>query len=105
MPQPTQAGSSKVKVETPDKYLNFSIYFFLNYFVIGEYFPPNTEYSGMGRNSKRQPHPAYIGGTAGSGIGAIFATTRCRVVACSIEQGQLPYILPPTDHPRQLPGN
>jgi hypothetical protein len=29
MPHPTQACSSKVKVETPGKYLNFSIYFFL----------------------------------------------------------------------------
>jgi hypothetical protein len=42
---------------------------------------------------------------ANSGIGAIFATTRCRVVACSIEQRQLPHILPPADDTRQFPGN
>jgi hypothetical protein len=38
MPQPTQAGSSKVKVETPGKYLNPSIYFFLKYLNDSKWF-------------------------------------------------------------------
>jgi hypothetical protein len=40
-----------------------------------------------------------------SGIGAIFATTRCRVITCSIEQRQRPSILLPADDTRHCPNN
>jgi hypothetical protein len=40
-----------------------------------------------------------------SGGGAIFATTRCRVITCLIEQRQLPYLLSPADDTRHCPNN